>query len=254
MIKILNLVLYSDDIDYNEMYKILNDFYKHYEDYDNKHFFVKTYYYKFNNTIDNDIELIDNIINIKGDETFIPGILDKTLIAFKYIEKEFNENNYDYLIRSNISSILDFNLFSETLKQNPIHFGSTSIGFLNCIDKQSGIIDDKYFNLYFAGGTNIIMSKYAYKNLLNNINLFDKTIIDDVAISIVFNQLNIKCELLIENKHIYMINELHNIDDLNNIDEIIMKKYLVYRNNNKKKDRSIDIQGMKKITSKLLSI
>ena len=240
MIKILHLVLYSDDVYYNQMFDILNDFYKHYENHNNK-FFIKTYYYKFNSIITNDIEVIDNIIHIKGEESFIPGILEKTLIAFKYIQKEFQEDNYNYLIRSNISSIIDFNLLVPELEKNPIIYGSTNAGYFNYHDISSGIIDD----IFFASGTNIIISNDGYKKLIDNLHLINKTNLDDVSIAILFKKLNISCNLLKYNKFVFMN------DELNNIQNILMQKYFVYRNKNITRD--IDVKQIKLITSELLS-
>lgn len=72
-IKILHLVLYSDDIYYNQMYDITSKYYSKFKN-------VKTVYYKFSNQT-----LLNNdILTIEGTETYLPGILDKTIKAFNY--------------------------------------------------------------------------------------------------------------------------------------------------------------------------
>jgi hypothetical protein len=273
MIKILNLVLYSDNNDYyKEMFSILNNFYNNFNY--NQNLFVKTYYYKYNNNIQNDIELIDNIINIKGEESIVPGALEKTLIALKYIENEID--GYDYVIRSNISTIIDFNSMSIELEKKPIMYGSTLNICLIHIDIPSGITTTKYFNTWFASGTNIIISKQCCKMLINNIDLIDKTIIDDVAFGILFKKLNINCELLTDNKFVFVekindflnkkhivysnnyINNISNYDNeikINDINDFLNKKHIAYRNTNyinNKRDYDNDIGNMKIITSELL--
>lgn len=238
MVKILNLVLYCDDVNYNNMYNILSNYYKIFDN-------VKTYFYKFNNTIENDIELINDVLNFKGTETMIPGILDKTLKAFKYIEKEFED--YDYVIRSNISSIIDFKLLSIELEKTPvIYYGGTLIMNLQWLDNSAGIVDNRYFNTFFASGTNIIISKKGYKLLLDNINLIDRTIIDDVAIGILFKLINIYHTNMLPNKF-FCVPILNNINEIN---DLIEKEYIVYRNRNDA-DRNIDTKQMKIITDLL---
>jgi len=58
------------------------------------------------------------------------------------------------------------------------YYGSTIVG------EEKGIP--------FASGTNIILSKKGYITLVDNINLLDKTLIDDVSIAFLFDKLNIK--------------------------------------------------------------
>jgi hypothetical protein len=237
MIKILNLVLYSDDEHYNNMYNVLSNFYK-------KFYNVKTYFYKFNNTIENDIELIDDVLNIKGSESMIPGILDKTLKTFKYVEKEFE--NYDYIIRTNISSVVDFNILSNELEKTPVlYYGSTRYGYIDILDHPSEI-KTKYFNIYFSSGTNIILSKKGYKLLLDNIHLIDKFFLDDVAIGILFKIININLTYICLDKFIF-VPIFNNINEINNL---IEKEYIVYRNRNDV-DRNIDVKQIKLITDKL---
>jgi DNA-binding ferritin-like protein (Dps family) len=238
MVKILNLVLYSDNEHYNNMYCILSNYYKKFNN-------VKTYFYKFNNTIENDFELIDDILNIKGTESMVPGVLDKTLKTFKYFEKEYE--NYDYVIRSSISTIVDFILLSIELEKNPIeYYGSSHNICLQWLDYIGGIVDNKYFNTFFASGTNIILSKKGYKLLLDNVNLIDKTIIDDVAIGVLFKNINIHHTNIAPNKFIFV----PVLNDINNFNNLIDKEYIVYRNRNDV-DRNIDVKQMKIITDLL---
>ena len=244
MVKILNLVLYSDNTDYyKSMYSILTNYYNHFDN-------VKTYFYKYNETINNDIEVIDNIINIKGKESYLPGILEKTLITFKYIEKEFED--YDYIIRSNISSIVDFSLLSKELDNNQIIYcGSTYIVTIVEFDVPSGIVNYKHFGTKFCSGTNIILSKRGYKLLMDNLHLIDKTIIDDVAIGIVFKELNIKLSNLSFNHNRYCNIPPNNLLT-KYINDVISNKFIVYRNRNDF-NRNDDVINMEFLTKVLIA-
>ena len=244
MIKILHLVLYSDDEYYNQMYDILNNFYKHYENNDNgKQFFVKTYFYRYNNTIINNIEIIDNIIHIKGKESGVPGVMEKTLSTFKYIQKEFQVNNYDYIVRSNISTIIDFKLLVKELEITPVEYYG---GFIN--GKLGNTYDDFLSDnsiIPFVIGYNIILSTKGFNLLLNNINLIDKTVIDDIAIGIIFNKLNINITTLLIEKVILVPH--YNINDTT---KLISFKKIIYRNKND--NRYIDVMQMNAICNLLL--
>jgi hypothetical protein len=241
MVKIVNLVLFNDNNnDYCEMYKILSKYYKIYNN-------VTTYFYKYNNAIENDFELIDDVLNIKGNESFVPGILNKTLEAFKYIDK--NILDYDYIIRVNISSIIDYKILSDELEKNPMEYwGGTNVPNLSWYDPPCGIVDNKYFGIQFSSGTNIIISKNGMKILLDNINLIDKSIIDDVAIGILFTTLNIKANIIVNDRFVFvpMINSNEELDN------ILAKQYIVYRN--KQHFRHIDVIQMKMITSKICEL
>ena len=245
MIKILHLVLYSDDEYYNQMYDILNNFYKHYENNDNgKQFFVKTYYFRYNNTIINNIEIIDNIIHIKGEESYVPGVIDKTLTAFKYIQKEFQVNNYDYIIRSNISTIIDFKLLVKELEIKPIeYYGGIAVGSACCIENDIVLFPKTEFII----GYNIILSIKGFNLLLNNINLIDKTIIDDITLGVFFYLLNINITILPEK---VICVPYYDVNNINNTKKIISFKKIIYRNKND--NRYIDVLQMNAICNLLL--
>ena len=218
MIKILHLVLYSDGKHYNQMYDILNNFYKHYENNDNDNdLFVKTYFYKYNNTITNNIEFIDNIIHVKGKESIVPGILEKTLSTFKYIQKEFQEDNYDYIVRSNISTIINFKLLAKELESTPVEYYGGLAKYK--IDINSDI--------NYIVGTHIILSKKGYNLLLNNVDLINMDIQDDISIGILFNKLNITLKLLSPKMELVPYYQENVID---NIKQLILNNTIIYRN------------------------
>ena len=51
---------------------------------------VTTYFYTFSPNINSDFEIREDILYIRGTETFIPGILDKTIKALQYFSSIFD--------------------------------------------------------------------------------------------------------------------------------------------------------------------
>jgi hypothetical protein len=235
----LHLVLYSDDKEYNKMKKITEKYYKIYKN-------VKTIYYKFDNTIKEDYKLDHNLLKIKGNETFIPGILDKTIKAFDYIKGY----EYDYLVRSNISTIINFKLLDKNLTIKPVEYSGGKIYNLNWLDEKGGIIDKTYFGLQFASGTAIIFSKKIINELLQNKEKINYKLIDDVSIALFMRDiLNKPAKNIKNNNFIYVPNTNGNKTQLRKI--ISEKPYIFYRNNNI--DRTIDVKNMKFIVNYLLN-
>lgn len=108
--KLLNLILYSETIpEYVEMKEIL-------ESYLNKLNKLQYYFYCYNEELDKEYEIKDKIIYIKGKETFIPGILEKTIKVFEICNELGIE--YDYIIRSNISTIINYPSLQQYLLVN----------------------------------------------------------------------------------------------------------------------------------------
>jgi hypothetical protein len=225
--KILNLVLYSDNCEYYaKMYEALSGYYKGFSN-------VTTYFYKYNNNISNNIEIDGDVINIKGIETYIPGILNKTIDALLLFKNNGEYEKYDYIVRSNISSIVNFSLLSKQLELSPVeYYGSTNIGHFT--------LDN--INVPFASGTNIILSNKGYLTLVNNINLLDRAFIDDISIAIFFYKLNIKITKTGENRFVF-------VPAINNsleYEKLVNGNYLVYRNRCDNK-RECDVINMKNI-------
>jgi hypothetical protein len=228
--KILNLVLYSDNDEiYVQMYQALSGYYKGFSD-------VSTYFYKYNENISGNIEITGDIINIKGRESYTPGILNKTIDAFMLFKNNGEYEKYDYIIRSNISSIVNFRLLSEQLELNPVeYYGSTNIGNIT--------LDNT--NIPFASGTNIIMSKKGYMTLVDNINLLNRAYIDDISIAVFFHKLNIKITNVGkagESGFVFVPMINNNLE----YEKLVSHNYLVYRNKSEN-NRQYDVINMKNI-------
>jgi hypothetical protein len=232
-ISIINLVLYSNNEEYDEMYKLTRDYYKKFNN-------VTTIYYKYNDNNTVEYELVDDVLNIKGTETYVPGILDKTIKAFQFIN---NNYKFDYIVRSNISTIINFDLLCQQLETNPIEYGGGKGNILSYIDIPAGITDNTYFGTEYAAGTSIIISKNIVNEIVHNKDKLVYNIIDDVSIGILINKdLNhIKKSYINESHYIFVPNVNNNSAEL--IELIKNKNYIFYRN--RQNDRKIDISQMK---------
>ena len=229
--KILNLVLYNDNDEiYVQMYNALSEYYKGFSN-------VSTYFYKYNDNISDSIEISGDIINIKGRESFMPGILNKTIDALLLFKNNGEYEKYDYIVRSNISSIVNFTLLLKELELNPIeYYGSTNVGNIT--------LDNT--NILFASGTNIILSKKGYLTLINNINLLDKAYIDDISIAVFFHKLNIKITKLGKDGFAFV----PMINNTAEYEKLVSSNYLVYRNRCEN-GRQYDVINMKNIIKHL---
>lgn len=226
-ITFINLVLYSNDKEYDKMYDLTKKYYSRFSN-------VKTIYYKFNEDQPDEYELNGDILLIKGKETYIPGILEKTVKAFQYIE---NHYKFDYVIRSNISTIVDFDLLTEYLQGTPIQYGG---GLKNIINGDKNHPDLE--NLVYASGTSIIFSRTVLKEFLNKKQHIRNDLIDDVSIGLLMRDHlpNITQHYIPENRFIFIPDEY---GDRSKVMDIIRdKSYIFYRN--RQPDRKIDVKQM----------
>lgn len=180
---ILILTIYNDTLEYNQMRQsqikinIADNI---------DHFFIT-----FNENITEDIAINhDNkIIYIKGKEHIL-NITHKTIKTLQYFLLN-SEKHYDYIIRTNISTIINYSnlqIYLSNLPKNNVYIGGT-LETLNWIDIKSGINIDsiKQFNLIglkYIQGTSIILSNDVAKYIINNENIINHSIVDDVTIGL----------------------------------------------------------------------
>jgi hypothetical protein len=228
--KILNLILYSmnETSSDNEYYLKMIALQKEYM----KSCGMTFYFYCYKEDLQDEYVIEDNMLYIKGTESFIPGILEKTIRAF-----EITKNlDYDILIRSNISTVIDYNNLQKILYKipNDVVYAGGSCLTHNWLDLKSGI--DKIYNIPFVLGTSIILKKQGVDIIIKNKHLLPTTIIDDFAIAILFNKLGHKV-FGFDNYYRYNLNHL--------ISDIIF-----YRNKNH--NRNIDIINMQNIIEQIM--
>ena len=130
------------------------------------------FYVEFNSNIEGDVLVENNTIYIKGNETFFPGIFEKTIKSMKYITDNFE---FSYLMRTNISTFLhleNIHSFVNSLNNNQTYFG----GFT--FTETDGVTID------FVSGTAMFTSKDVVKYLISQYNTEQKYYVpEDVLFS-----------------------------------------------------------------------
>jgi len=220
-LKFLNLILYSENNpEYVKMKKYLTEYLKLKN--------IRHYFYCYKKDLKKNYEIIDNVVYIKGIENIHPGCTDKTLKVFSLFENE----DYNFIIRSNISTIVNFEILEKEIFDKDIIYGSSLINKLKEIDKPFGIIDKKYFGTLFPSGVCIILCKNLVKLIVKNQELIRSyNVIDDLSIGIYLKDYKLK-----------------NVSQKININNTC-KDICVYRN--KRDDRKEDVQIMKNILHEL---
>jgi hypothetical protein len=151
--KVLHLVLYSPE--YRDMYESTRSFYAAQK--------IPTYYYSFSPNISSEYELKGDQLLIRGTETYLPGILDKTLKALRY----FPLDPYQYVIRSNASTVVDFEPLLEELARNPVDYAGSFAHNLQWLDPANGITDRTYWGRVHAKVLSVSLQDYKVKGTGN---------------------------------------------------------------------------------------
>jgi hypothetical protein len=234
--KILNLVLYSSDNGgpYDKMRNLTDKYYKRFH-------FVTTYYYCFKPDLEKDFELKDNILYVKGDESYIPGILQKTIDAFEYFREEIPK--YRYVVRSNISTIIRFDILQEDLKNNAVGYGCALCWNM---EHDNNKTLHPYSPIIFSSGTSIIFSSDVVMNIINNKNKLDMQKIDDLSIGefVEKEMPEVKLQPVLKNTKNFGFHFVPDLkEDRDKIKELIQdNKIIFFRNHNG--DRELDANQM----------
>jgi hypothetical protein len=228
-LKILNLIIYNENEEYERQMKVELEIYL--EQFENN---VVFYFIAYRETQQDDIMIENNCIYIKGKEGFVPQVLDKTIIALEYCIKYLNIN-FDFFVRSNISSVINFNLFPiNELNYDNVYTGPYVLK-LDWLDPPYGINSKNIHKLKgtkYAQGTCIILSKDVCDYLLYHQKELDRTVIDDVSIGFLLSKI-FKTSQIKKDK-IYIVNTIDN-------DAFVIR--------NKTKDRYDDVFRMCKINN-----
>lgn len=196
------------------------------------------FYFIMSVSIISDIEVDEDehMLFIPGEETRIPGILDKTIAAIRFMMGRF-----DYVVRTNISSCIDipkvWQMLNDIIPQHPCVYIGGSFLELSWRDHLNGIIDARHDGTRFATGTFIGMSEALCRFIIDC--PMDKTVIDDVAIG--------KCVRSIGQP-------IHEICVPSVIGSVgFQPGVFAFCNNTNKHDRSLDVFRFKKIIAGMLS-
>ena len=210
--RILNLVLYNHSVPHErQMYEILSKFYKTFPH-------VKTVFYTYDSTLETDCKELGDILFFRGKESLVPGVLDKTLLAFNH----FDLSQYDYVIRPNISTVVHLDKYVDLLTPD-MKYAGTHIASIAWIDKKSGV-GLKHQGIKYVQGTCLTFSSSFLVKIIANPNIIDRKLVDDVSIG--------KLAAHFAEHPVYNVNQETNP----NI------KAIVYRN--KHKNRQIDVRNM----------
>ena len=235
-LQILHLVLYSTDNGgaYDRMKKTTSKYYKKYPN-------IKTIYYRFSPELHNDDKYLLNgdELLISGNESYSPGILQKTISAFEYFKDELDQ--YSYIVRSNISTIIRFDLLSKDLENKSVDYGCAL-----CF----------YGERPFSSGTSIILSPKMVENLINNKTDIVYDTIDDVEIGNFISKFHTDVSMKpvltsLANNGFYFTPNMNS--DQEKINEYILQNEIVfYRNRNDDDDRVLDANQMEIIINNII--
>lgn len=235
--KIVQLVLYSQaHDDYRAMRDLTSRYYRRFEPD------IQTFYYAFDEKLDVPIRREDNLLLIRGTESFVPGILLKTMEAFRWVLKHVPD--VEYVVRSNISTIVDLSLLRERLREQPIYYG--------------GSMRLSHESVDFVSGTCIVIHRGVVEKLVDVGVRLD--IIDDVSIGqAIFEHMSSILPLI--NLQADFLHVPNCGGDLKKLEALLeSKKYAFYRNRSslihwirswEHEDRSRDLEQMKFILEHL---
>ena len=219
--KLVILILANDNDAYLQMQEL-------WRKYMNNHENIKSYFIKYDATLQNNIELINDTIFIKGYESYIPGCLDKTIKSIEYLQKNIE---FDFIFRTNMSSVVNLNKLYNLLNNS-----------IEC----SGIIGDNNGNK-FVSGAGILMNKHICKILVNKKDTLNYNVLDDVSLGVFFTNHNINITSLTRF-------EAYNYEDNVNLitKELILDYYHFRCKSEKNKLKTIEL--MRKIIDIILSL
>jgi hypothetical protein len=236
--KIIFLIISSNEIpEFSQMRELTQKYMDLFQDD------IKYYFLEYRENMEGEILEENNYLYFKGSDSIYASIYKKSIKAIEYIS---NKYDYDYVIRTNISTFWHiYNLFK----------------FLEIMPKENfaGGYYTQFFytntkTIQFASGTGIIMSKDVGDIIYKNPNYV--TGIDDVDISdsITVNGINI--HNIVEYKWGYLIPPYTDSLPENyvflTIEDDDFSNILYFRNRNE--DRSIDVNNFKVLLKKLHGI
>ena len=129
-----------------------------------------------------ELDVANKTLYVRGDECLIPGILHKTVEALSFFLRERSSlmiPPYEYVWRTNLSSVLDFaglERFLSSSKALDVGTNSLYAGYIGLGSLNNGS------PTFFASGAGFLMSRDVAMYLVSNRDYLRWDIIDDVAI------------------------------------------------------------------------
>ena len=175
---ILNLILYYPSPHEDVMKEVLTTYLKTLP--------MVQFYFITLRQQEQDIVVEDHVMYIRGNETYIPGILDKTIRAMAYCHTNMS---YQYLVRSNISTVIDFYKLNES--ELTAKYMGCDQNNLQWLDPYGGITDQSLWGTRYIGGIGIIMTPDTVSFLLAHKDEIRMDVIDDVSLGAFFTKYNV---------------------------------------------------------------
>ncbi len=235
---IIILIIASDD---KPEYVLMQKLWKSYM---NTHPNIKSFFIKMKPDLNTNIILDEdnNTIWSKGKESLIPGVLDKTIKSIKYLLENRQVFNFDFIFRTNLSSVVNLNLLYEMVLKNYINIDYA--GLIGC-----------YRNINFASGAGFLMSVKICDLLVSKQSYLNYKIIDDVSIGELLgikNKIKI-CPLTRFDAYNYEL-EYINLNNIRNYYHFRCKSDLSHCNTIKFMEKIIDLIYNIKLNMKLTTV
>jgi len=175
MVKILNLVIYTPTVDYEQLMRVQLTAAVAAANAAGPHI-VQQYFIAMRDQAE-DIAVEGDSLWVRGTEDRKLGILDKTLRALRYC---LGSLDFDLVVRSNVSTAINFRRFPADLAATT-GYSSPHCLQLGWLDPEAGIVDYRYNGFFFASGTCYTLNRMAAAALLTAV---PPPIIDDVAVGV----------------------------------------------------------------------
>lgn len=244
--KILILIIYSENDDnfsevYTKMVNIHRAYINNFED-------ISTYFIQMRELQKENVEINDDFIYVNGKEEVL-NIMHKTIESIDYL---FNilGCKYDYILRTNISTIVNIPKLKDYCGELPKKnvYTGWSILNLNWLDHNSGVVDNSLFGTEYASGTCIIISQDVARHILNNKKNIRYDVVDDLSFGVYMK--NFLPEAL-ENLHKCKLSNYEEVTKIYTIEKTIDKNVIIFRNrihcSGSLYDRYADVYNMQKI-------
>jgi len=233
---LLVLIIYNEDYYFDQMYLLQ----KKYLEIMQKKYDFKFYFIIYKPIENNDIKFIveedNNLLIMNGNETYIPGILRKTILAMDILTKNL-KLQYDFLLRTNISTFINYEKVFAYI--NSMIFDSSLFYYIGGFMTMTW--EKVYIGTEYCGGAFILMNKQVILNITKNQEKIDYSIIDDFSIGEYLSRVDksLLKKIDIREKLIFGDWQFKLIKDNNYYD------YLAITNNYCKDDRQKDVDRLK---------
>lgn len=148
-LKTLILIITTDD---QPFYREAQKIWTGYMNSDPEHF--EAYFIRANPDLGTPFEISKNNLTVKTQESLVPGILNKTILSLEALEPRLGE--FDYVIRTNLSSFFPFDNLRKYLSRLPRENCYAGISLYQ--NKSLGLPADLDI-VPFVSGAGIILSK-----------------------------------------------------------------------------------------------